>query len=213
MKKSKDLTNANANRRRFLAAMGAGAGLWALPHRLHATDAIGSITELTGRATADRGGSEITLEVGTGIAVRDLIRTGTRSFLTMRFGDQTSMRLGEETELLIDRYLLEVQGSFDLANGALVFDRPEEAVKTPTTVRTVFGQLGVRGTRFFAGPSQDVFGVFVDRGQLDVTAAGITQSLGPGDGVDIDAPGDPASEVAQWGQGRIDAAFASVMPG
>ena len=123
------------------------------------------------------------------------------------------MRLGEDTELLIDEYLLDVRGSFDLSNGAMVFDRPENAVKTPTTVQTVFGQLGVRGTRFFAGPSRGVFGVFVERGALDVTAAGVTQALGPGDGVNIAEPGEAASEVMKWGQGRIDEAFASVIPG
>lgn len=201
-----------ATRRRFLAAMAGGAGGLMLPHYSRASDAVGSVTFLTGKATAARGGAEVPLELGTGVMVRDLIKTRTRSFLAMLLGDDTTMRLGEDTELLIDEYLVNVRGSFDLTNGAFVFDRPENAARTPTTVMTVFGQLGVRGTRFFAGPSRGVFGVFVERGALDVTAAGVTQALGPGDGVDIAAPGEAASEFAQWGQERIDEAFASVIP-
>lgn len=202
----------NANRREFLTAIAGCAGGFAFSTPAAAADPIGAVTELTGKATADRSSGKVSLKIGAGVIVRDLIRTGTRSFLAMRLGDETLMKLGEDTELLIDEYLLDVRGSFDMSNGALVFDRPEDAVKTPTTVRTVFGQLGVRGTRFFAGPSRGVFGIFVARGELAVTAAGVTQLLGPGDGVNIAAPGEPASPVAKWGQERIDEAFASVEP-
>lgn len=198
------------DRRQFMVAVAGGLAMTA---QSRAAESIGSVTELTGSATADRAGRQVSLDIGTGVMVRDLIRTGSRSYLAMLLGNQTSMRLGQDTELLIDEYLLDVRGSFDLSNGALVFDRPENAAKTPTTVQTVFGQLGVRGTRFFAGPSRGVFGVFVERGALDVTAAGVTQALGPGDGVNIKAPGEAASEVAKWGQGRIDEAFASVILG
>ena len=210
LKNNHNLTN--AGRRRFLAAVAGSAGGLVLAGNAAAADPIGTVTFLTGKASADRAGSQVSLDLGAGVMVQDLIRTGTRSFLALLLGDDTTMRLGEDTELLIDQYLLDVRGSFDLSGGALVFDRPENASKTPTTVQTVFGQLGVRGTRFFAGPSRDVFGVFVERGALDVTAAGITQSLGPGDGVDIKAPGDAASAVGKWGQSRIDEAFASVIP-
>ncbi|MEX3006921.1 FecR domain-containing protein [Hoeflea sp. TYP-13] len=200
------------NRRRFLTAAAGCAGALAFSRKGLAADPIGSVTELTGEATANRRGGLIELQIGADLMVRDLIRTGKRSFLAMRLGDQTSMRLGEETELLIDEYLADVQGTFDLSNGALVFDRPEDAPKMPTTVRTVFGQIGVRGTRFFAGPSRGVFGVFVERGELEVTAADVSQLLRPGDGVDIAEPGAAASQVAKWSQERIDEAFASVEP-
>ncbi|MCP4319790.1 MAG: FecR domain-containing protein [Hyphomicrobiales bacterium] len=210
MKASKQLEA--TNRREFLATLAGCAGGFALSTPALAADPIGAVTALTGRATADRSGGEVSLKVGAGVMVRDLIRTGARSFLAMRLGDETSMRLGEDTELLIDEYLLDVRGSFDMSNGALVFDRPQGAAKTPTTVRTVFGQLGVRGTRFFAGPGKGVFGVFVERGELEVSAAGVTQLLTPGDGVNIAEPGAAASQVAKWGQARIDEAFASVIP-
>ena len=200
-------------RRRVLAGLSVAASASLLPSRLLAADAIGEVTELTGEATAERGAAPVALRVGADVMVRDLIKTGNRSFLAMRLGAETDMRLGEDAELLIDEYLLDIRGTFDLSNGAMVFDRPEAAPKTATTIRTVFGQIGVRGTRFFAGPSNGVFGVFVERGAVRVTAAGTTQDLSPGEGVDIAAPSAPASEVARWSDERIAAAFASVEPG
>ena len=200
-------------RRRVLAGLSVAASASLLPSGLLAADAIGEVTALTGDATAERGAAPVALRIGADVMVRDLIRTGNRSFLAMRLGDETDMRLGEDAELLIDEYLLDIRGTFDLSNGAMVFDRPETEPKTATTIRTVFGQLGVRGTRFFAGPSNGVFGVFVERGAVSVTAAGTTQDLSSGEGVDIAAPGAPASGVARWSDERIAEAFASVEPG
>ncbi|MCY6382469.1 FecR family protein [Hoeflea prorocentri] len=200
------------NRRRVLAGLSVAVSGMLLPSRLLAADAIGEVTALTGEATAERGKEPVALRIGADVMVRDLIKTGNQSFLAMRLGDETDMRLGEDAELLIDEYLLDIGGTFDLSNGAMVFDRPESAPKTATTIRTVFGQLGVRGTRFFAGPSNGVFGVFVERGALSVTAAGATQLLSSGDGVDIPAPGAPASDIIRWSDERIASAFASVEP-
>ncbi|WP_419909500.1 FecR family protein [Hoeflea sp.] len=200
------------NRRQFIAAATCLAGALTLPSRTLAADSIGTVTALSGVATADRSGNNISLSVGAGLMVRDLVKTGDQSFLAMLLGDATALRLGADAELLIDEYLAGVKGTFDLSGGAMVFDRPEDAPKTATTIRSVFGQLGVRGTRFFAGPNRGVFGVFVERGELAVTADGQTQLLGSGDGVDIPEPGAPASSVARWSQDRINEAFASVAP-
>ena len=202
----------HSNRRQFLAAATCLAGTLALPARSVAADPIGTVTALTGVASADRSGNSVALSVGAGLMERDLVKTGDQSFLAMLLGDETALRLGADAELLIDEYLAGVKGTFDLSSGAMVFDRPEGAPKTATTIRSVFGQLGVRGTRFFAGHNRDVFAVFVERGELAVTAAGTTQTLRPGDGVDIAEPGAPASSVSQWPQERINQAFASVAP-
>ena len=95
----------------------------------------------------------------------------------------------------------------------MVFDRPENLRPLDLTVRSTFARIGVRGTRFFAGPSKGVFAVFVERGSVEVSGsargAGSTRILGPGEGVDITRAGR-AGPVVRWGQARIDAAFASV---
>jgi ferric-dicitrate binding protein FerR (iron transport regulator) len=103
-----------------------------------------------------------------------------------------------------------MSGSFDLMQGAMFFDRPEDEPKSPVTIKTLFGQLGVRGTRFFAGPNRDVFAVFVERGSVEVSAGGFAVQLQAGDGVDIPSPGSPPSDVKQWGEGRIKEVYAAV---
>jgi len=199
-----------AARRRFLATMIGAATLFprAVPAAAEQS-ASGRVTDLAGEATAARETGERMLGVGSAIRVRDVVRTGDASAIAMLFGDETSIRLGERSELMIDEYLSGIRGTFDLSQGALIFDRPETAVRTPTTIMTVFGRLGVRGTRFFAGPNRDVFGVFVERGQLEVAAGGDSAMLGAGDGIDIVGTAFDGG-VRQWPQDRIAEAFASV---
>ena len=204
--------NKYPNRRQFMATLTGCAGVLAMSSPVKAESQVGAVTAVTGQAVADRTGHSVPLDVGSGLMVQDLIKTGEESFLAMLLGDATAMRLGAKAELLIDEYLIGVKGTFNLTDGALVFDRPDESVKTVTTIKTVFGQLGVRGTRFFAGPSRGVFGVFVERGELEVTAAGATQVLESGDGIDIRSSGARASGITQWSQDRINEAFASVAP-
>jgi ferric-dicitrate binding protein FerR (iron transport regulator) len=71
--------------------------------------------------------------------------------------------------------------------------------------------IAVRGTRFFAGPSNGVFGVFVERGSVTVAAAARQVLLRAGQGTDIHHPGAAPTPAAKWGRPRIDAAFGSVL--
>jgi ferric-dicitrate binding protein FerR (iron transport regulator) len=78
------------------------------------------------------------------------------------------------------------------------------------SVRSPFALIAVRGTRFFAGPSPGVFGVFVARGRVRVTAAGKAVELTEGMGTNIAHPGAPPTDPAAWGAERIQQALASV---
>tara|TARA_R110000751_G_scaffold131275_1_gene233435 strand:- start:20818 stop:21483 length:666 start_codon:yes stop_codon:yes gene_type:complete len=200
-----------ANRRDVLALL-AGAATVLLPVAGLASpaEAIGTVTTLRGSATALRKADLLDLSIGADLMLKDLFKTAESSSTTLLFGDHTSIRLGDRTELMIDSFLLNTQGSFDLMQGAMVFERPEDAPKTPVTVKTVFGQLGVRGTRFFAGPSAGVFGVFVERGLLEVSAAGVERRLQAGEGIDIPESGSAPGQVTRWAPDRIRQAFASV---
>jgi len=73
-----------------------------------------------------------------------------------------------------------------------------------------FGVIAVRGTRFFAGPSNKVFGVFVEEGTVTVSAAGRQVILRAGEGTDIRSAGARPTPPTRWGQARISAAYASV---
>ena len=62
--------------------------------------------------------------------------------------------------------------TIELVSGDMVFDRPEGTPKIDLTIRTTFGQIGVRGTKFFTGKSRGNFAVFVEHGLVEVKMGG-----------------------------------------
>ena len=63
-------------------------------------------------------------------------------------------------------------GGFELQAGPLLLEHDENGPSIGSTVQSPYALIAVRGTRFFAGPSNDVFGVFVATGRVSVQAAG-----------------------------------------
>ena len=76
-------------------------------------------------------------------------------------------------------------------------------------VRSPFGTIALRGTRVFAGPSNGVFGVFVERGVVDFTAGGAAVRLTAGEGSDVRHPGDKPTPPRLWGDERVRDALIS----
>lgn len=171
---------------------------------------IGRAVEITGEVTRRQAERLEDLKAGASLMDRDFVKTGRESFAALELGDDTNLLLGSETELLIDTFIAGQGGTIELGTGQMVFDRPEGLAKIDFTVRTAFGMIGVRGTKFFAGPSRGAFAVFVEHGLVEVSGGGVTRQVGPGQGVDIAAPGAVPTEVAQWGEARIREAYASV---
>lgn len=185
---------------------GLAAALLPLPAR--AAGAIGAVTAVSGTTMLSRGRGDLALSVGDPLHQGDLVRTGPESLAELFLTTETQINLGPQAELVLESYLSDVGGRL-VIGGPMVFDRPDSLPRLDLTVVTAFGEIGVRGTRFFAGPSKGVFAVFVQRGAVEVRAGDITRRLGPGDGVDL--PQDaPPGEVVQWGVPRILGAFASV---
>ncbi|WP_341643333.1 FecR family protein [Thauera sp. SDU_THAU2] len=170
---------------------------------------IGKAKEVTGNVTRKQEDHLEGLQTGASILDRDFVATGPESFAVLELGDDTMLRLGSETELLIDSFIAGQGGVIELGTGQMVFDRPEGLAKIDLTMRTAFGMIGVRGTKFFAGPSRGVFAVFVEHGRVAVTGGGVTREVGPGEGVEIAAPGAVPGEIVQWGEARIREAYAS----
>lgn len=200
---------ASVSRRLFLA----GGALALTGVGIRATQAnsiIGKAVEITGDVTRKQADRLEGLKAGASLMDHDFVATGKESFAELALGEDTSLLLGSETELLIDTFIAGQGGTIELGTGQMVFDRPEGLAKIDLTMRTAFGMIGVRGTKFFAGPSRGVFGVFVEHGLVEVTGGGVTRQVGRGQGVDIAAPGAAPSEVARWGEARIREAYASV---
>jgi ferric-dicitrate binding protein FerR (iron transport regulator) len=174
-----------------------------------ASAVVGSVEAVKGRAFAELSGTRA-LQPSGAIFMGDLVWTEPASAANLLLARTTTVDLGANAKLTIDRFVANAGGRLTLGNGAMLFDRPEDLPKVDLEVRTNYGLIAVRGTMFFAGPSRGTFGVFVERGQVVVNAAGQTRTLNPGDGIDIAQPGATPSAVRRWPPARVVEALASV---
>jgi ferric-dicitrate binding protein FerR (iron transport regulator) len=207
--------NKGFTRRETLGLAGTLALATAWPAR--ASDAIGEVIDVKGEVMRTQNDIETIIKTGAPLVNNDLVATGKRSFASMLLGSETTIIMGENTEVLLDSFLAEQGGTIELVSGDMVFDRPEGTPKIDLTIRTTFGQIGVRGTKFFTGKSRGTFAVFVEHGLVEVKSGESIRKVGAGEGVDIatDAKtrslfGGDMSETKKWGKGRIEEAYKSV---
>src|ERR1700758_2837549 len=195
--------------RRWLLRNGALALPFILDLRpARAVERVGSVEDGTGQAFAELESVHRALDRAAPVFLNEEVVTGVASRLGMRLGRDTTVRLGEQARLKIDRFLVDAGGEMTLRSGPLLFDgKPQRA---GLQIRSPFALIAVRGTRFFAGPSNDRFGVFVAHGSVAVTSAGKQVILRQGEGTDIVSPGTPPTPVKRWAPERIRAALASV---
>jgi len=196
------------NRRRALT-LGGGFFFSACAGGL-ALDPAGEVIKVRGEAVAEAAGQRRQLGVREAVFVDDLVLTGEDARLAMRFASGATLKLGASAKLRIDRYLARTSGEFELTEGAMLFDRPKNRSRMETIFRSVYGLMAVRGTRFFAGPSNGVFGVFVARGEVSVLAGGKTVLLTAGLGTNIAKPDEKPTPPQRWRRERVAAALRSV---
>jgi len=175
-----------------------------------AVERVGSVEDVTGEAFAELESVRRMLNRAAPVFLSEEVVTGVASRLGMRLGRDTTVRLGEQARLKIDRFLVDVGGEMTLRAGPLLFDQPPGRAPAAVQVPSAFALIAVRGTRFFAGPSNGRFSVFVAGGSVAVTAAGQQVIVREGEGTDFVSPGMPPAPVNRWGPGRIRAALASV---
>ena len=188
----------------LLTAVGrAAAPAWA-------DSALGEATEVRGDVRLRQAKKDKPLAVGGQLFENDRVHTNAESFATLNLGTDTRVLLGAETELLVDSFIAGQGGTLELGTGRMVFDRPEGLPKVDVAVRTAFGMIGVRGTKFFCGPSRAAFAVFVEHGSVSVARGGVTKIVAAGQGVEFHHRGDVPSEPVNWGEARIKEAHASV---
>ena len=174
-----------------------------------AAERVGSVEDVKGEAFAELDAARRTLDPAAPVFLGDEVATGIASRLGMRLGGDTIVRLGEQARLKIDRFLVDAGGDMTLRSGPLLFDRPPGRAPA-AVIRSPFALIAVRGTRFFAGPSNGRFSVFVARGSVAVISAGQQVIVREGEGTDFVSPGTPPAPVSRWGSERIRAALARV---
>src|SRR4051794_11377162 len=169
----------------------------------NAADPAGRVEEIKGEAFADASNQHRALEKSSSLFVGDSVTTGSASRLTMLLGEDTTIRLGERAHLVIDQFLSTTGGEISLQSGPMLFARLDGSRPRPVKFKTSYGLLAVRGTTFFAGPSNDVFGVFVEQGSIVVSNAGGEVTLNAGEGTNLATPDSKPTAPVAWGKERI----------
>ena len=168
---------------------------------------VGKVTAKRGSAFAETGVETRNLAEAGPVFLDELLRTENDSRVALLLGEKTRVRLGANSKLRIDRFVVASGGKLELGAGALHIETPPDSAPRGLTVESPFALIAVRGTTFFAGTEPDGrFGVFVDDGTVNVTAAGKTVSLKAGDGTTIKAAGEPPDDPAKWSAPRIERA-------
>jgi hypothetical protein len=177
--------------------------------RAHAApQRAGEVETAHGECFARSGTSQRNLTPDADVFMGDAVGTGAGSSLALLLGKATTVRLGPEAQLRIDRFIMEAGGVLTLDKGAVLYDHDAKDGSDNTAVRSPFGLIAVRGTTFFAGPSNGVFGVFVERGEVFVVGVSTAVTVTAGMGTNIATPGAEPTPPTVWGQPRIAAAMA-----
>lgn len=169
---------------------------------------LGEVREVEGEGTLRRGTDSQPLVAGSPLMEGDVAETGESGLALLWLDERTQIQMGPASSIELAAFLSEVGGTITLG-GAMVFDRPEDLPPLALTFVSEFGEIGVRGTRFFVGPSRGEYAVFVQRGHVEVRGAGVARQVLAGDGCAMNAGAAPG-EVVVWGEGRITEAFASL---
>lgn len=168
---------------------------------------LGEVSEITGQGTLLRGDAVETLVPSTPLQEGDTVTTGQDGLALLLLDQRMRIQLGMGSVIELASFGAE-GGQLNL-DGAMVFDRPEDMAPLPLRFSTLAGEIAVTGTRFFAGLSRGEYAVFVQRGSVEVSNAGVTRVLAAGDGCSM-AQGQAPGEVSAWGEARIVEAFASL---
>ncbi len=136
---------------------------------------IGTILEVEGSASVTPpNGNKIAAAIKTPVHMRDLIVTGPKSKVFILFIDDTKMTLSENTQLTVDQYVFNPDdnshnkgvysifaGSFEYVSGMIA-----HKANPDVTLNTSYGNIGIRGTKLWAGALQHGYGVHVDEGAV-----------------------------------------------
>lgn len=178
----------------------------------------GKVTRLQNKAEILRGSQTLPLEKGTAIRVDDRISTGPNARVEITLRDETKLTIGENSELVIDKYLFEPEKGIgtaiiNAAKGPFRFITGQigKMKNKKVEVHNPVGTIGIRGTDFWGGPSRGVYGVLLLEGAIAVfTDAGGRLVTAAGDGVNLTTSDALPSDPAAWAKPRVDEAIATV---
>lgn len=142
------------------------------PVSARAEPVVGAVSKVTGQAQI--GGAHAA--AGTPVHINDRLRTGANARLQVTFSDNSSLTLGENANVVIDRFVYNPRKSsadvvLNATQGAIRFagGKIERMQNKNVVVNTPNAALAVRGTHFWAGPVKGKYGVLLLKGKVRVS--------------------------------------------
>ncbi len=178
---------------------------------------IGQVDRLQGAASARYEGTARALKPSDMIYLDDVLSTEAGARLLVRLADETELTLGEEAELVVDRFVYDPDGEAGslvvrslagafLFTGGLVEKASGAEVRIDTPVAT----LGIRGTTAWGGQIDGLYGIMVIDGTVTVATDAGQVTLGPGDGSSIADRAAPPGPIKRWAPEKVARARATV---
>jgi len=147
----------------------------------------------------------------------DVITTGTGARAYVMLIDNTELTLSENSQLDVSDYVFDEQDTsknkavYNIAEGAFLYVSGLVAKKEnpDVTVNIPQGSIGIRGTKFWGGESDGVYGIVVGEGAVEVKTKAGAVKLAKGQGTNLrwnKAPEAPSV----WSKSRLDAAIKTI---
>lgn len=184
------------------------------------SEPVGSVTSSVGSAFLARAADKIAATNGAPILLGDLVETGEASRLALRLGAGTEIKLGARATLKIDRFVTGVSAKLHMGQGAFLVDHgpgsePDFEVETP------YALIAARGTKFWGGATDGLYGVYVIEGTVELQSAGKAVLCHPGMGTNLKAETGAATHSAEgrempmmvphaWPEQRVQAALRTI---
>jgi len=158
------------------------------------TGIIGTILEVEGTGTVTPPGkAAIAAAIKTPVHMKDVIATGAKSRIFILFIDDTQITLSENSKLTVNKYVFNpddntnnkgdysvLAGSFQYMSGMIAKKKNPDV-----TINTTFGNIGIRGTKLWAGALPKGYGVNVEEGLVQVKNQGGEVLVPKGQGTSI----------------------------
>lgn len=155
---------------------------------------IGTILEVEGAGTVTAPGkSPVAAAIKTPVHMKDIIATGPKSRIFVLFIDDTQMTLSENSKLTVNQYIFNpddnsknkgvysvLAGSFQYVSGLIAKKKDPDV-----TINTSYGNIGIRGTKLWAGALPGGYGVNVEEGLVRVKNQGGEVLVPKGQGTSI----------------------------
>lgn len=145
------------------------------------------------------------LEAGSEVFRNEMVATGAQARAGLRLADETSLVLGENAQVRLDEFIFDKDGSaaINLVTGALRFVSAAGGHPGKLIVKTPVATIGIRGTDFWAGPIDGVYGVLLLTGKVEVSNDGGSVTLDtPRTGTLITGAGIAPGDAVPWPDDR-----------